>query len=67
MIEHDIITTYGIPIKQPDRRVLPQLKPKARKHLQKMAETRIYKGIHKSITSTSGSGEEERWRYKAML
>ena len=50
MIEHDIITTDEIPIKQPDRRIPPQLQPEVRKHLQKW----LKQGIIRESTSPYG-------------
>ena len=50
VIEHDIITTDEIPIKQPDRRIPPQLQPEVREHLQKW----LKQGIIRESTSPYG-------------
>ena len=50
VIEHDIITTDEIPIKQPDRRIPPQLQPEVRKHLQKW----LKQGVIRESTSPYG-------------
>ena len=52
VIEHDMITTDEIPIKQPDRRILPQLQPEVRKHLQKWLKQVIIR------ESTSPNGQQ---------
>ena len=50
VMEHEIITTDDIPIRQPDRRVLPQLQPEVRKHLQNW----LQQGIIRESTSPYG-------------
>ena len=49
VIEHDIITTDEIPIKQPDRRIPPQLQPEVRKHLQKWFKQGIILGSQPAL------------------
>ena len=52
VLEHHILTTDEVPIKQPDRRVLPQLQPAVRRHLQRW----LNQGIIRE--STSGYGQQ---------
>ena len=50
VIEHDILTTDEVPVKQPDRRIPPQLQPEVRKHLQKWMK----QGVIRESTSPYG-------------